>query len=48
MITIQELLFSQGLDPNAKKNSITADQAIEKERLFKNKQGTNSFGLNNN
>lgn len=28
--------------------TITADQAIEKERLFKNKLGTNSFGLNNN
>lgn len=28
--------------------TITADQAIEKERLFKNKLGTNSFGLNSN
>ena len=28
--------------------TITADQAIEKEQLFKNKLGTNSFGLNNN
>ena len=28
--------------------TITADQAIQKERLFKNKLGTNSFGLNNN
>jgi hypothetical protein len=28
--------------------TITADQAVEKERLFKNKLGTNSFGLNSN
>ena len=28
--------------------TITADQAIEKERLFKEKLGTNSFGLNSN
>jgi len=28
--------------------TVTPDQAIEKERLFKNKLGTNSFGLNNN
>lgn len=28
--------------------TITADQAIEKEKLFKNKLGTNSFGLNSN
>lgn len=28
--------------------TITSDQAIEKERLFKNKLGTNSFGLNSN
>jgi hypothetical protein len=28
--------------------TITADQAVEKEQLFKNKLGTNSFGLNNN
>ncbi|MBS1979419.1 MAG: GIY-YIG nuclease family protein [Bacteroidetes bacterium] len=28
--------------------TITADQAIEKERLLKNKLGTNSFGLNSN
>jgi len=28
--------------------TITADQAIEKEKLFKKKLGTNSFGLNNN
>lgn len=28
--------------------TITADQAIEKERLFKSKLGTNSFGLNSN
>ncbi len=28
--------------------TITADEAIKKERLFKNKLGTNSFGLNNN
>lgn len=28
--------------------TITADQAIEKEKLFKTKLGTNSFGLNNN
>jgi hypothetical protein len=28
--------------------TITPDQAIQKERLFKNKLGTNSFGLNNN
>lgn len=28
--------------------TITADQAIEKERLFKKKLGTNSFGLNSN
>lgn len=28
--------------------TITPDQAIKKERLFKNKLGTNSFGLNNN
>jgi hypothetical protein len=28
--------------------TVTADQAIEKEKLFKNKLGTNSFGLNNN
>jgi hypothetical protein len=28
--------------------TITPDQAIEKEKLFKNKLGTNSFGLNNN
>ncbi len=28
--------------------TVTADQAIEKENLFKNKLGTNSFGLNNN
>ena len=29
-------------------STITADEAIKKERLFKNKLGTNSFGLNNN
>ena len=29
-------------------NTITADQAIKKETLFKNKLGTNTFGLNNN
>ncbi len=29
-------------------STITSDQAIQKERLFKNKLGTNSFGLNNN
>lgn len=28
--------------------TVTADEAIKKERLFKNKLGTNSFGLNNN
>jgi hypothetical protein len=28
--------------------TITADQAIKKERLFKRKLGTNSFGLNSN
>ena len=28
-------------------STITADQAIKKETLFKNKLGTNSFGLNN-
>lgn len=28
--------------------TITQDEAIKKERLFKNKLGTNSFGLNNN
>jgi len=28
--------------------TITPDQAIEKEQLFKRKLGTNSFGLNNN
>ncbi|MBF0694662.1 MAG: GIY-YIG nuclease family protein [Flavobacterium sp.] len=28
--------------------TITADEAIKKERLFKNKFGTNSFGLNSN
>ncbi len=28
--------------------TITADEAIKKERLFKNKLGTNSFGLNSN
>jgi hypothetical protein len=28
--------------------TITADEAIKRERLFKNKLGTNSFGLNNN
>lgn len=28
--------------------TITADEAIKKERLFKSKLGTNSFGLNNN
>jgi hypothetical protein len=28
--------------------TITPDEAIKKERLFKNKLGTNSFGLNNN
>lgn len=28
--------------------TVTADQAIEKEKLFKTKLGTNSFGLNNN
>jgi hypothetical protein len=28
--------------------TITNDQAIEKEKLFKSKLGTNSFGLNNN
>ena len=28
--------------------TITADEAIKKEKLFKNKLGTNSFGLNNN
>lgn len=28
--------------------TVTADQAIEKEKLFKRKLGTNSFGLNNN
>jgi hypothetical protein len=29
-------------------STITADQAIKKETIFKNKLGTNSFGLNNN
>ena len=29
-------------------STITPDEAIKKERLFKNKLGTNSFGLNNN
>ena len=29
-------------------STITADQAIKKETLFKKKLGTNSFGLNNN
>ena len=29
-------------------STITPDQAIKKETLFKNKLGTNSFGLNNN
>ena len=29
-------------------STITAEQAIKKEALFKNKLGTNSFGLNNN
>jgi len=29
-------------------STITSDQAIKKETLFKNKLGTNSFGLNNN
>ena len=29
-------------------STTTADQAIKKEKLFKNKLGTNSFGLNNN
>lgn len=28
--------------------TITPDEAIKKEQLFKNKLGTNSFGLNNN
>ena len=28
--------------------TVTANEAIKKERLFKNKLGTNSFGLNNN
>lgn len=28
--------------------TITPDEAIKKEKLFKNKLGTNSFGLNNN
>lgn len=28
--------------------TVTPDEAIKKERLFKNKLGTNSFGLNNN
>ena len=28
--------------------TITPDEAIRKERLYKNKLGTNSFGLNNN
>ena len=28
--------------------TVTADEAIKKERLFKNKLGTNAFGLNNN
>lgn len=28
--------------------TITVDEAIKKEQLFKNKLGTNSFGLNNN
>ena len=28
--------------------TVTSDQAIKKERLFKNKLGTNSFGLNSN
>ena len=28
--------------------TITPDEAIKKERLFKNKLGTNSFGLNSN
>jgi hypothetical protein len=28
--------------------TITPDEAIKKERLFKNKLGTNAFGLNNN
>lgn len=27
--------------------TITADEAIKKEKLFKNKLGTNAFGLNN-
>lgn len=29
-------------------STITADEAIKKEKLFKNKLGTNAFGLNNN
>ena len=29
-------------------STVTPDQAIEKEKLFKKKLGTNSFGLNNN
>ena len=29
-------------------STMTPDEAIKKERLFKNKLGTNSFGLNNN
>lgn len=29
-------------------STMTADEAIRKEKLFKNKLGTNSFGLNNN
>ena len=54
--TLKELIFQ---DPTHANNfqfsilmllprTITADEAIKKERLFKNKLGTNSFGLNNN
>lgn len=55
-LALKELI---GLDINHAENfqfsilmllprTITADEAIKKERLFKNKLGTNSFGLNNN
>jgi hypothetical protein len=54
--TLKELV---SCDPNHASNfqfsilmllprTITPDEAIKKERLFKNKLGTNAFGLNNN
>jgi hypothetical protein len=54
--TLKELIASDPIHGNNFQFSIlmllprtiTADEAIKKEQLFKNKLGTNSFGLNNN